>query len=68
MMLIMMIKIRRLFSVVLVNSLCFAGITNNLENRPAARQLRYSLLQYMTGPIFEPTAHIDENQLLNLFK
>ena len=68
MMLIMMIKIRRLFSILLVSSLCFAGITNNLENRPAARQLRYSLLQYMTGPLFEPSAFIDDKQLLTLFK
>ena len=43
-------------------------ITNNLEDRPAARQLRYSLLRYMTGPLFEPSAFIDDKQLLTLFK
>lgn len=43
-------------------------IHSNLENRPAARQLRYSLLQYASGDNFFPQAVLTETLFLNLFK
>lgn len=33
---------------------CGYNITDNLDRRPAARQLRYSLMQYTTSPAFNP--------------
>jgi hypothetical protein len=41
-------------------------ISHNLEERPVARQLRYSLEQYMAGNQFSPTLEIIEQQLTNL--
>lgn len=43
-------------------------IHSNLENRPTARQLRYSLLQYASGDKFAPEAILTETAFLNLFK
>ncbi|MGV3508611.1 MAG: glycoside hydrolase family 2 protein [Sphingobacteriaceae bacterium] len=43
-------------------------ITNNLNSRPVARQMRYSLLQYMNSADFEPSTRFEEKQLLSLFK
>jgi len=31
---------------------------NDLENRPAARQLRWSILNYMAGPAFDPSQQV----------
>jgi hypothetical protein len=43
-------------------------ITHNLDKRPAARQLRYSLEQYMAGNKFAPTVELSEAQLQYLIK
>jgi hypothetical protein len=40
-------------------------IQNNLETRPVARQLRYSLLKYMVSPAFEPKHAINIESLKN---
>lgn len=47
---------------------CSMDITTNLQNRPQAMQLRYSLLRYMNTINFNPTYQISENDLLGLFK
>jgi hypothetical protein len=44
-----------------------ADITRDLDKRPAARQLRYSLLQYMNGSAFNPAILLTEHQLQYLF-
>lgn len=44
-----------------------ADITRDLDKRPAARQLRYSLLQYMNGKDFNPSTVLSEHQLQYLF-
>jgi Glycosyl hydrolases family 2, sugar binding domain/Glycosyl hydrolases family 2/Glycosyl hydrolases family 2, TIM barrel domain len=41
-------------------------ISNNLEKRPAARQLRYSLERYMSGESFAPVETITSEQLMKL--
>jgi len=43
--------------------LCSADLLNNLESRPAARQLRRCLLNYMAGPHFQPDVPVSEEQL-----
>ena len=42
---------------------CSSDITKNLESRPVARQLRYSLLQYMGSRLFNPDVPASENDL-----
>ena len=44
-----------------------ADITNNLPNRPAARQLKYSLLEYMNSASFNPSVALNRQQLQHLF-
>lgn len=41
-------------------------LTTDLENRPAARQLKYSLLKYMESSDFNPKTSIDINALKEL--
>lgn len=48
--------------------LCSMDISNQLEKRPAARQLRFSLEQYMAGPKFNPSVTLTEEQLGQLIK
>jgi hypothetical protein len=50
--------------------LIFSGmdIITNLEKRPQAKQLKYSLLKYMNGNSFKPTVKIEEVKLKELFK
>jgi beta-galactosidase len=48
--------------------LCGMDIQNNLDNRPVARQLRYSLLKYMGSPAFEPKHAIDIQSLKNFLQ
>lgn len=48
--------------------LCSMDISNQLENRPAARQLRFSLEQYMAGPKFNPSITLTEKHLGQLIK
>ncbi len=45
---------------------CSADLESDLDNRPAARQLRYSLLTYMTGERFEPTVEVTPDQIRSL--
>jgi hypothetical protein len=45
-----------------------ANISTGLEQRPAARQLRYSLEQYMAGKEFLPGTEIKAEQLRQLVK
>ncbi len=40
---------------------------SNLENRPEARQLRYSLKKYMTSSSFEPKIALGIQEITNLF-
>ena len=47
---------------------CSADISNNLENRPAARQLRYSLIKYMLSDSFKPKYTVDFGTLSDLFR
>ena len=46
---------------------CGADISHDLDSRPAAAQLRQSLLQYMASPKFNPTVNITPRQLDNIF-
>ena len=39
----------------------------DLEHRPEARQLRYSLTKYMVGNDFDPTVTLTPNEVQNLF-
>jgi hypothetical protein len=43
-------------------------LSHNLDKRPAARQLRYSLEHYMAGPSFHPAVEINAGQLSYLLK
>jgi len=43
-------------------------LMNNLESRPEARQLRYSLGQYMTGKHFNPAVELSIDQINALVK
>jgi hypothetical protein len=47
---------------------CSADLSNDLDTRPAARQLRESLLSYMAGPKFEPAVSVRVGQLPDLLK
>lgn len=40
---------------------------SNLENRPEARQLRYSLVRYMTSDRFNPNISLEQDAIKNLF-
>jgi len=44
------------------------NITDRLDQRPAARQLRYSLLQYMKSAYFRPTVKLTGAELASLKK
>jgi hypothetical protein len=43
---------------------CSADIATDLDNRPAARQFRRSIEQYMTSDKFKPVAEVDFKQLI----
>ncbi len=45
---------------------CSADLSDNLEQRPAARQLRASLLQYMGGKDFDPKVEVGKEELARL--
>lgn len=47
---------------------CSVDIEKDLENRPVARQLRRSLLDYMAGPMFQPDVPVREQELATLLK
>ena len=46
---------------------CSADIQNNPEERPVARQLRYSILKYMNSHLFHPENEIDLSLIENLY-
>ncbi|TCS85834.1 glycosyl hydrolase family 2 [Anseongella ginsenosidimutans] len=48
--------------------ICSADISSDLENRPAARQLRYSLLTYMKGGSFRPETVLEKEDVRSLVK
>lgn len=48
--------------------LCSVDILNNLENRPVARQLRHSLLTYMSTEMFKPGTTVDIESLRLIFR
>ncbi|MFV0566450.1 MAG: sugar-binding domain-containing protein [Flavobacteriaceae bacterium] len=43
-------------------------LINNMEQRPEARQLKQSLLNYMESPEFRPTEELGEGQLQSILK
>lgn len=43
-------------------------IDSKLDSRPAARQLRKSILNYMSGDNFNPLLELDRDLILNLFE
>ncbi len=45
---------------------CGYNLVDNLVHRPAARQLRQSLLDYAAGPVFEPQQEISPERLRRL--
>jgi hypothetical protein len=47
---------------------CSIDIVRNLENRPQARQLKYSLLKYMNSNHFQPSAAMKKEQLIAFIK
>lgn len=47
---------------------CSFDLTSDLASRPAARQLRRSLLDYAAGPLFCPDVTVSEQELATLFK
>lgn len=48
--------------------LCSADLEQDLDRRPAARQLRRSLLAYMAGDKFRPTQAVTKDDLASLFQ
>lgn len=47
---------------------CSMDVISNLEQRPQAKQLRYSLLRYMNGADFNPSWTMSAEELKKLFK
>lgn len=45
---------------------CAADLTNDLASRPAARQLRASLVSYAGSDAFDPNIAVDENELVSV--
>ena len=48
--------------------LCTMDISNDIEHRPVAAQLKYSLLQYMQGDKFNPVITVEESGLKRIIK
>ena len=48
--------------------LCTMDIQHDLEKRPVAAQLKYSLLQYMEGNKFNPVTNLNKNNLKKIIK
>ncbi len=47
---------------------CSADLQNNLNERPAARQLLYSIIKYMTSDKFDPEFKVDLSIIEELFE
>ncbi len=45
-----------------------ADLVNDLTSRPEARQLRFSLMQYMNSGAFKPSGNIDPNDLMKVIR
>lgn len=45
---------------------CSIDLRNDLESRPVARQLRYSLLKYMASPAFDPQGSVEAARIRGL--
>jgi len=45
---------------------CSADLTRNIRRRPAARQLRFSVLDYMASKAFDPKVEVTIDQLRSL--
>lgn len=43
-------------------------ISNNLDSRPVARQMRRAIIEYMTGDSFHPSLTLDGSTITNLFE
>jgi len=43
--------------------LCTMDLQNDLENRPVATQLKYSLIRYIQGDQFKPAINLSESAL-----
>jgi len=48
--------------------LCTIDIQNDLATRPAARQLRHSLLSYMASEKFSPDVSLSSDDLIGLLR
>lgn len=48
--------------------LCSMDIHSDLQNRPEARQLKFSLVKYAAGDLFNPQTRIEPQQLKGFFK
>ena len=46
--------------------LCSFDISSDLSNRPVARQLRHSLLDYMNTNAFKPSVALSANEVKSL--
>ena len=60
----MMIEARVLNGRLLMTTM---DLSNNLDRRLAARQLRYSVVRYMQSPDFRPSLSLDETTIRHLF-
>ncbi|NLX97915.1 MAG: glycoside hydrolase [Rhodopirellula sp.] len=47
---------------------CSIDLETNLTERPAARQMRYSLIRYMSGKTFDPQIALTEDQIRGLLR
>jgi hypothetical protein len=47
---------------------CSMDIAHNLDNRPVARQMRYTLLSYMASDTFDPEIPVDVGEIRGLFR
>lgn len=47
---------------------CSMDITNDLDSRPVARQMRRSILAYMASDQFNPETHVDIDAIRGLFR
>lgn len=47
---------------------CSMDLTSDLDKRPVARQMRYSVLQYMASGAFDPAVAVDVEALRSLWK
>ncbi len=48
--------------------MCSIDLERNLDARPAARQLKYSLLKYMQSGAFDPENELDVSEIGKMFK